>query len=493
MNGAHDSNSRGESDASFASPVASPAGSRIGDLVALLSAAPQELTDAEVTDGLVALITHVGQVQAALAGLAATFEARALATVDGARSSAGWMAARTELARTKAADLVREGRALRHCPVVDASARAGRLGEAKVRMLLAARIDLEDLFAEHEAVVVAEVEPLTVDEASEAIATWRRIALATVGNDDGPAPSEDTDKNSVHLSATFQNRWRLDGDLDEQTGEAMADAIDAWIDHQIRSGVIDPCDRPRSNLRAEALSALVGVGSASVVPRMQPRASARISWDAADLLGQPVASMAELAHRRCLTERGSALSRSVAEMALCNADITDLLVTFGLDESQTILGATHTRRHATDHERAALAERDRGCVFPGCDAPVGWCDAHHTVPYEIGHRTRLDELVLLCPHHHRQVHRGFTLSRSITGHVHVARPDGTRLGPAPPDDGTQVDPRRKLPPPITRFAATLEPSQPDPGNRPEPFDPVHEAQVDVRIRRRLDALVAEAA
>lgn len=490
MNGAPDSNSRGENtNCSLGSSVGLPA----EDLLALLSAAPQELTDAEVTDGLVALIAHVGQAQAALAGMAATFHTRALATVDGARSAAGWMAARTELARPKAADLVRMGRGLRHCPVVDASVRAGRLGEAKVRMLLTARVDLEDLFAAHEAVVVAEVEPLTVDEASKVIATWRRIALATVGNDDGPPPSDDTDKNSVHLSETFQNRWRLDGDLDEQTGEAMADAIDAWIDRQIRSGVIDPCDRPRSNLRAEALSALVGIGSASGVPRTQPRASARISWDAADLLGQPVTSMAQLAHRRCLTERGSALSRSVAEMALCNADITNLLVTFGLDGTQTILGATHTRRHATDHERAALAERDRGCVFPGCDAPVGWCDAHHTVPYEIGHRTRLDELVLLCPHHHRQVHRGFTLSRSVTGHIYVARPDGTRLGPAPPDDGTQVDPRRKLPPPITRFASTLDPPRPDPGSRPEPFDPVYEAKVDARIRRRFDDLIAGAA
>jgi hypothetical protein len=28
-------------------------------------------------------------------------------------------------------------------------------------------------------------------------------------------------------------------------------------------------------------------------------------------------------------------------------------------------------------QRAALAVRDRGCVFPDCDRPLAWCDAHH--------------------------------------------------------------------------------------------------------------------
>src|SRR5690606_19015994 len=113
-----------------------------------------------------------------------------------------------------------------------------------------------------------------------------------------------------------------------------------------------------------------------------------------------------------------------------------------------------TRRHPTDRERIALEERDRGCVFPGCDAPIRWCDAHHTIPYEIGKHTRLDELVLLCPHHHRQAHRGFTVTRSTTGRIRVARPDGTRLDPDPPGELTQADLRHKIPLP-TRFEPEL--------------------------------------
>ncbi len=423
-------------------------------LIGLVGAVPVDLTDGEVTDGLLDLVELSGRVHAALARFMASFDARSLAAVDGARSVSGWVAARSELSRPAAVGALVCGRALRHCPAVDAAATSGRLGAAKVRLLLDARDRLEDLFAKHEAQLVEEVAPMTVEEARRHLATWRQVALATT-KQDGPEPGDDSDRNNVHLSSTFQRRWRLDGDLDDLTGDALATALDAWIDARIRDGVLDPTNLKRSQMRAMALAALVGVGAHAAAPRTQARADVRLTWDAADLLGQPVADLADLARRRCLTDRGTHLSRFAAEQALCNADVHDLLVLFNLDGTREVLGVTHTRRHPTRRERAALNERDRGCVFPGCDAPINWCDAHHTIPYEIGKRTRLDELVLLCPHHHRQVHRGFTLTRNTDGHIRVTRPDGTRLDPGGPDNRTgPVDPRHKLPPP-TRFTPTL--------------------------------------
>jgi hypothetical protein len=88
-------------------------------------------------------------------------------------------------------------------------------------------------------------------------------------------------------------------------------------------------------------------------------------------------------------------------------------------------------------QRAALAVRDRGCVYPNCDRPLAWCDAHH-----LWHRiddgpTNLENLAMVCRAHHRTVHEGgWPLTRDPTagsppppaGHPTAATGDDDLLG-----------------------------------------------------------------
>ncbi len=55
--------------------------------------------------------------------------------------------------------------------------------------------------------------------------------------------------------------------------------------------------------------------------------------------------------------------------------------------------------------RRALAVRDKGCAFPGCDRPPAWTEAHHVLHWT-QHRgpTDLGNMVLLCSHHHHVIH-----------------------------------------------------------------------------------------
>src|SRR6056297_3021856 len=55
--------------------------------------------------------------------------------------------------------------------------------------------------------------------------------------------------------------------------------------------------------------------------------------------------------------------------------------------------------------RRALQKRDHGCRFPGCTADKH-VDAHHIQHWADGGATKMDNLVLLCRHHHRLVHEG---------------------------------------------------------------------------------------
>jgi hypothetical protein len=82
--------------------------------------------------------------------------------------------------------------------------------------------------------------------------------------------------------------------------------------------------------------------------------------------------------------------------------------------------------------RRALIARDRCCTFPGCTHDK-WIDAHHIQHWADGGETKLDNLTMLCTHHHRLVHEGgFTIhtrrdgrgSLPSDGQRYFARPDG---------------------------------------------------------------------
>ena len=63
--------------------------------------------------------------------------------------------------------------------------------------------------------------------------------------------------------------------------------------------------------------------------------------------------------------------------------------------------------------RRALSNRDRGCRFPGCTATQR-LHGHHVRHWAEGGETSLDNLVLLCPTHHRLVHEVASTSSAST-------------------------------------------------------------------------------
>jgi hypothetical protein len=81
-------------------------------------------------------------------------------------------------------------------------------------------------------------------------------------------------------------------------------------------------------------------------------------------------------------------------------------------------------------QRTALAVRDGACVFPGCERPLAWCEAHHLRHWLHGGPTDLANLALLCRAHHRAVHEGGWTAGPMATSPPPHRTDDT----LPPDD-----------------------------------------------------------
>ncbi|MGD8214521.1 HNH endonuclease signature motif containing protein [Aestuariimicrobium sp. Y1814] len=75
-------------------------------------------------------------------------------------------------------------------------------------------------------------------------------------------------------------------------------------------------------------------------------------------------------------------------------------------ETQSVpVAVGRSLRIVPDRTRVLVEDRDRGCRYPGCGVG-GFLENHHLVHWKDGGPTDPDNLVSLCPLHHRQVHLG---------------------------------------------------------------------------------------
>ncbi len=196
------------------------------------------------------------------------------------------------------------------------------------------------------------------------------------------------------LTDTAGGTTLLHGELDAEGAALLRTALDQLA--APRPGENDPSDqRGPARRRADALIDLVSRAlSVDAVPSSggtRPHLTVIIPW--ATLVG----SGAEAAS----TNWGMPLPRSVLARLSCDAAVSRIV----LDPDGIPLDVGRTSRTVPPHVRRAVAVRDRGCVFPGCDRPPSWTDCHHVVHWTRGGVTALQNLVLLCPEHHRRVHR----------------------------------------------------------------------------------------
>ncbi len=164
---------------------------------------------------------------------------------------------------------------------------------------------------------------------------------------------------------------------------------------------------------------------------------------------------------------------------LTDSDVTRLV----LDAQRTPIEASEAVRTVPIGLWRSLVVRDGGCTWPGCDAPVSWCDvAHGHTPFAADGRLAPDNAALLCRRHHRIFDRGFhrieivgtAVSYTPVSSDHPDRPPPAADGPrGSPPSSNEPDPDGPGPlatPPATGWEPPSPRGSPTVGDRSDPWE-----------------------
>ena len=377
----------------------------------------RSLTPRQQLDRISELLEARNRIDAQLGRSVRAAELQQAPEDDGLKSMQSWLRGHGRLSRAAAGQLVRNGRALDHLPVLAAAFADGDVTAEQVAVV--APIVKED---RRTAALTQGVDLDEVDRTVTAVAAERHVQqLARVVHHylsrldpDGPEP-DPTDERSLTLSTFSDGTVVVRGQLDTMGGEKLQAALEA----------ITQADRPKGDRRTRAqqlADALVQLadnqlasGELPVLRTVKP--SVVVTIPVADLL-DPATGLAA-----ATTGFGSPLSAAGARALTCDGSITTVVI----DEHGMPLNLGRTKRVVPPHLRKAVELRDQGCVFAGCGAPKYWCDVHHLLHWLFGGETSLENSALLCERHHTNVHHGFRVQREPDGRWRTFRPDGTEI------------------------------------------------------------------
>lgn len=203
----------------------------------------------------------------------------------------------------------------------------------------------------------------------------------------------------LHFAVGCDGMTLLKGRLDRETGAKLRAALEPLSAPRPESnGTKDP--RTAGQRNADALAEVLDIAlAADDLPRaggQRPHITVtvpldslrrQLPWDTPGVAGT-------------IQTTGQPLTATQIRRLACDADVLPMV----LGSEGQPLDVGRAQRTAPSHLRAALLARDSGYAFPGCDHPPGTAAAHHCVHWADGGSTSLDNLVMLCPAHHRVIH-----------------------------------------------------------------------------------------
>lgn len=350
---------------------------------------PRTVATAQLGEDIGELVRARNRLDAQLAHRVRAFEQRRGHVDDGAVSMASWLRWKCGLSGGAARRQVKVSRDLPHMPATTTAFEEGDLDLTRVDMLVSARGVDPGVFAATEDALVDAAREQSHRDLRKVIAYWRQAA-------DGPRELEREQKlhqrRRLHLSQTLDGMFRLDAELDPESGEVVRTALAALAEPAAKNRADD---RTPSQRRADALVELCGFAlDHKDLPQRggrRPHLTVLVSLETLE---------GRLGHTAELGD--TVITPRTALRLACDANITRI-ITKGKSQPLEVGRSTRTIPAAI---RTAVEVRDRHCRAVGCDRPPAWCDVHHLDHWANGGETKLDRLALLCRIHHIMEHLG---------------------------------------------------------------------------------------
>ena len=415
----------------------------VRETVSAYAASPAPVTARleALEEEIVFLAAHLHAAEHRFLALIAEYDRLRGWELGGHRSCAHWLAFRTGFDLGACRERVRAARALADLPLTSASMSRGELSFSKVRALsrVATPENEGDLLDLARGCTAAQLERVV-----------RGFKLGS-RQDEVERERERLESRRLSVFPDDEGMYEVKGRLTPEQGALLMRAIEAASDSLYREKSVsaETSSQGSARLRADALALLAERalaagfgGGAPVSGTKAERYQVLLHVDAETLksdgsgLGQ-----SEL-------EDGTRVSAETSRRLACDGAVVGI----GYASDGSVLGVGRRTRTIPPAVRRALEARDRGCRFPGCG--LRFTDAHHVKHWADGGETKLENLLLLCSHHHRLVHeQGWRVEwwgrdkqaafRDPKGQVHMGRPPKTPDIPPDPVEALVEDNRRR--------------------------------------------------
>jgi hypothetical protein len=369
-------------------------------------------------------------IEARKVAVAAEFDARMAYAADGAVNTAVWLAPWARISRCEAHRIVKLGRRMRRMPATAQALDSGRLSTSQARVLSGVLNDrTAEVFADHEPELVECAAALTVDQLVRVVRVWEARADA-----DGPDPDKGRhDRRTAHCVGG-DGMGHLDAQLDPEATAVVSTVLETIAGQLWRGEHPDETGEPPRTTAQRRADALVEMARRASTahdhsPAAQPLVMVVTDVDALGGGG----GHADIHGAGGAASMGQPIGTHTLGRLACDATFSRVV----LGPDGEILDLGRASRVATAAQRRALFIRDEGCVFPGCDRPPGWCQAHHVVHWTDLGPTDVWNMALLCSHHHLCHEGGWTMQHATgpPGRFEFRRPDGTTLAAEPAGPG----------------------------------------------------------